>query len=52
MNMMVSEKLGNHLYIFHNGVPIYKRWLRKDGVSKAQPSLLFQTNGWPNEWIV
>lgn len=49
--MMYSQKIGNHLYIYRNGVLVYKRWLGKDGVSKTQPSLLWNINGWPNEWV-
>lgn len=43
----VREK--NHLYVFHNGELIYKRWIGKDG-HKTQPSLLFNKQ-WPNEFI-
>lgn len=37
---MWSERIGNHLYVYHNGVLIYKSWLTKSG-NKTQPSLLF-----------
>ncbi len=46
--MMYSERIGNELYVFRNGELVYKRW----GKKKTQPSLLFNTNGWPNEWII
>ena len=47
---MWSKKVGNELYVFHNGAVIYKRWLNKNG-GKRQPSILIGKNGWPNEWI-
>jgi len=48
---MWSIREANHLYVFHNGELIYKRWLKKDGVTKTQPSVLFNKY-WPNEQIV
>lgn len=48
---MHSETIGHELYVFHNGVLIYKRWTDKNG-KKTQPSLLYNAPmGWPNEWI-
>ena len=48
--MMWSKKIGNELYVYHNGKVIYKRWTDKKG-KKTQPSILLNDNGWPNEWI-
>lgn len=48
--MIWKERIGNHLYVYHNGSLVYKRWYSKDG-SKAQPSILLNKNGWPNEWL-
>lgn len=48
---MWSVRKDNHLYIFRNGELVYKRWIGKDN-KKTQPSILINTNGWPNEWIV
>lgn len=47
---MHSIQKGHELYVFRNGELVYKRWTNKNG-KKTQPSLLFNTNGWPNEWI-
>lgn len=47
--LMWSEKRDNHLYVFRNGILIFKRWLNKAG-KKTQSSLLFNKN-WPNEWV-
>lgn len=47
---MWSVKIGNHVFVLHNGQVIYKRWVKKSG-EKAQPSVLFGKNGWPNERI-
>jgi len=44
--MIWSERHGRELYIYHDGVVIYKRWLNEDG-SKRQPSMLFN-EVWPN----
>lgn len=49
--MMWSETHGHELYVFCNGELVYKRWTSRSG-RKTQPSLLFNTNGWPNEWII
>ena len=46
---MWSKRVDNHIFIFHNGVPIYKSWLSKKG-NKTQPSLLFNKY-LPNECI-
>lgn len=43
--MMWTTKNKNELYVWRNGELVYKRWVSK------QPSLLYNTNGWPNEWI-
>lgn len=47
---MWSKRVDNHIFIFHNGQPIYKSWFSKSG-KKTQPSLLFNKY-WANEWIV
>ncbi len=49
--MIHKERIGNHLFVYHNGKLVYKRWYKKDSSEKAQPSLLWNINGWPNEWI-
>lgn len=43
---MYSEEKDGHLYIYHNGKLVYKKWLRH-----KQPSLLWNINGWPHEWM-
>ena len=48
--MITKQRIGNELYIFHNGQLVYKRWYTRTG-NKAQPSLLHNVV-WPNEWIV
>ena len=48
---MWAERIGHELYVFWRGIPIYKRWNKKDD-SKSQPSRLFNDNGWPNEEII
>lgn len=48
--MMWSERIGNELYVYHNGSLVYKRWYKPSG-HKAQPSRIFNINGWPGEWI-
>lgn len=50
LTMMTSKQIGHELYVWHNGQLVYKRWTNKSG-KKTQPSLLFNVNGWPNEWI-
>jgi hypothetical protein len=47
---MWSVKIGNHIYILHNGQVIYKRWVDEKG-KRTQPSLIFGKKGWPNEWV-
>lgn len=50
--LMWSERRDNHLYVYHNGVLVYKRWIDKQG-KKTQPSLLWNAViGWLNEWII
>ncbi len=49
--MMYSKTIGNHLYVYRDGELVYKRWNGKKG-GKTQPSLLWNTNGWPHEWVV
>jgi len=43
---MWSKRVGNELYVFHNGEIIYKKWL-----GHKQPSVLFNKK-WPNVFIV
>ena len=45
-----TERVGTELYVFRDGELVYKRWYGRDGKQKRQPSLLFNINGWPNEW--
>lgn len=47
---MWSEVRDNHVYVYHNGQLIYKKWIDKKG-QKIQPSILINNNGWPNEYI-
>ncbi len=47
--LLWAEQIGQELYVFHRGMPIYKRWM-KNG-KKTQPSVLFNVNGWPNEEV-
>ena len=44
---MWSKKVDNHLFVFHNGVVIFKRWIGKRG-GKTEDSLVFDKKGYPN----
>jgi hypothetical protein len=48
--MIWKERIGHELYVFRNGELVYKVWFGKNG-KRCQPSLLFNINGWPNEWL-
>lgn len=47
---MWSRTCRHELYVFLNGIPIYKRWTTKSG-KKTQPSVLFNKE-WPNVEIL
>lgn len=47
-----SIRVGNHLYVFYQGDLIYKQWNTKDGKRTSHPSRIFNSNGFPSEWIV
>lgn len=47
---MWAKIIGHETYIFHNGKVIYKSWRDKKG-KKTQLSVIFNSNGWPNEEI-
>lgn len=48
---MHKVRVGSELYVFRDGELVYKRWLDPRNGDKRQPSLLYNTNGWPNVWI-
>jgi hypothetical protein len=47
-----TERIGNEIFLFHNGEIVYKRWLKPGTTEKRQPSFLFQSKGWRGEYII
>jgi hypothetical protein len=45
-----SKRIGDELYVYHNGELIYKRWYEKGTNEKREPSILFN-KGWLPERI-
>ena len=45
---MWSKRIGNHRYIFHNGVVIFKQWLKGDTNKKTEPSMVIDKKGFDN----
>lgn len=50
--LMYSERIGNEIYVYHNGKLIYRRWLKKNSNQKAQNSIIINDNGFQNVWII
>lgn len=49
--MMTTKRVGNHLFVYHNGELVYKRWYKRGANGKTQPSLLWNVNGCPHVQI-
>jgi len=51
--MMHSKRIGDELYVYHNGVLVYKRWYKPGTNQKIeQPSRLFNREiGWPDQEV-
>jgi hypothetical protein len=48
--MIWTEKKANHVFIYHNGTLIYKRWIDANG-RKTEASMIFNIY-WPNEKVI